>query len=198
MKKNFSFGTNEIIIPQQFYLQNSISLAKKLLGKILVRNLPNGKQYFIITETEAYFGEKDKACHCRKGKTPRTEVMYKQGGTIYVYLIYGMYWMLNIVSGKKNHPEAVLIRGIQKINVENNKISLGKLYDGPGKTGKILQINKKDFNGKNIYDTSTNLYIIDTPFEIEMSIKRTPRIGINYAGKPWTEKLWRFIAEINI
>jgi len=184
---------NEKIIEKSFYIQNAVGLAKSLLGKLLVRKYNKGeKRYFIITETEAYLGEEDKACHCSKGKTERTKVMYEEGGTIYIYLIYGMYWMLNIVSGKKDKPEAVLIRGIAEISEDGKLI---KHYDGPGKAGKVLEISKELFNGKKIYKKSTGLYISSPKHKISFKMEQLPRVGINYAGEPWISKPWRFVAK---
>ena len=99
-----------------FYKQDAVTVAEKLLGKILVRTWEDGTtSHYVITETEAYLGEEDLACHASKGRTKRTDIMYANGGVVYVYLIYGMYWMLNIVTGTENHPEAVLIRGLDNI-----------------------------------------------------------------------------------
>jgi len=167
------------ILNKEFFLQDAVSLALKLLGKTIVRTFDDGSEmHFIITETEAYLGEEDLACHACKGRTPRTEIMYAEGGHIYVYLIYGMYWMLNIVSGPKNHPEAVLIRGLREVN-------------GPGRVGKILQLDKS-FYGENL-NSSPRLRIEDGP-EIK-SYSSSPRIGIDYAGEYWKNKLWRFTAK---
>jgi len=182
----------EQVLPQDFYKQDAVSLARGLLGKIIVKKENNHKTYFIITETEAYFGEEDKACHCSKGKTQRTYPMYEEGGTIYIYLIYGMYWMLNIVSGSKNHPQAVLIRGIAEIDRQGNII---KNYDGPGKAGRILDITKEKYNCKKIYDPNNGIYIIEPELKFNFFTEKTRRVGINYAGEPWISKLWRFIAK---
>ncbi len=183
----------EKIIEKDFYTQDAVSLAKSLLGKLLVRKYNNGeKRYFIITETEAYLGVEDKACHCSKGKTERTKVMYEEGGTIYIYLIYGMYWMLNIVSGKKDKPEAVLIRGIAEISEYGKLI---KHYDGPGKAGKVLEISKDLFNGQKIYNKTTGLFISVPQYKISFKMEQLPRVGINYAGEPWISKPWRFVAK---
>ncbi len=191
MRKNFLNGISKRIIRPSFYQQDAVSLAKKLIGTVIVRKDNHNYGFFMITETEAYWGEADKACHCSKGKTERTRVMYEEGGTIYIYLIYGMYWMLNIVSGTPNNPEAVLIRGIIEIQPNNGKIL--KLYDGPGKTGKALKINKKEFNGKKIYTPETGLFIIKNPHIYHWNIIAAPRVGIHYAGEPWISKKWRFI-----
>ena len=96
-----------------FYRQDAVTVARLLLGKTLVRRLPDGRTArYPITETEAYVGETDKACHASRGRTTRTEVMYHDGGTVYIYLIYGMHWMLNVVTSTPGNPQAVLIRGI--------------------------------------------------------------------------------------
>ena len=125
-------------LEKQFFLQDVLEVAPNLLGKNLVRRFEDGTiKKYKITETEAYRGEEDLACHCSKGKTSRTSIMYEDAGKIYVYLIYGMYWMLNLVCYKEEEPQAVLIRGIEG-------------FDGPGKLTKELQINKQ-FNGKKIF-----------------------------------------------
>jgi DNA-3-methyladenine glycosylase len=180
MNTNYLNGINEELLEKDFYRQDAITLAKKLLGKILVRKINDTQKYYIITETEAYYGEEDKACHCSKGKTPRTSVMYLEGGTIYVYLIYGMYWMLNIVSGPENHPEAVLIRGISEFDPVKKTII--KEYNGPGKAGKALMINKENFNGGKIYLRETKLYLINALPHYKINISTATRIGIDYAG----------------
>ena len=96
-----------------FQNHDAVHLAQALLGKILVRKFPDGRELRShITETEAYFGSDDLASHASKGRTPRTELMFGDGGFVYVYLIYGRYWLLNIVTGKAGQPEAVLIRGL--------------------------------------------------------------------------------------
>ena len=161
----------------EFYCQDAIIVAEKLLGKILVRSGDDGTETrYRITETEAYLGEEDKACHASKGRTPRTEIMYSEGGKVYVYLIYGMYWMLNVVTGPETHPQAVLIRGI------NNII-------GSGKVGRELKMNKS-FYGEDLLN-SDRIWIEDV-HEVQ-NFETAPRIGIDYAGDEWKNKPWRFI-----
>lgn len=165
------------VLNQQFFKRDVLVVAPELIGKNIVRKFDNGKtKKFIITETEAYRGEEDLACHASKGRTNRTKIMYKNGGTIYIYLIYGMYWMLNIVTEKENVPQAVLIRGIEG-------------YNGPGKLTKALYIDKS-LNGKTLSKKS-GLWLEDS--EIIPKITTSRRIGINYAGKEWIEKPWRYI-----
>ncbi len=156
-----------------------MEVAPKLLGKFLVRKFSDKSiQKYIITEVEAYRGGDDLACHANKGKTKRTEIMFGEGGFAYVYLIYGMHWMLNIVTGKENDASAVLIRGLDGIS-------------GPGRVGKLLQIDKT-FNGENL-STSDRIWIEYSG--ITTKFKTKPRIGIDYAGEPWVSKPWRFIAK---
>ena len=165
-------------LPLNFYRSDAVTVAEKLLGKILVRKFDDGTTArYRITETEAYLGEDDKACHASKGRTPRTEIMYADGGKIYVYLIYGIYWLLNVVTGTENSPQAVLIRGIENIV-------------GSGRVGRELQIDRS-FYGESLL-TSERMWIEDAP-EIENFTTGT-RIGIDYAGDVWKNKLWRFIA----
>jgi DNA-3-methyladenine glycosylase len=117
----------------------------------------------------------DKACHASKGKTGRTSVMFGEGGHLYVYLIYGMYWMLNIVTGNAGDPQAVLVRGVEGIS-------------GPGKITKLLSIDKS-FYGENLI-TSCRIWIEDSGLKPE--IRTGPRIGIDYAGEYWKSVPWRF------
>src|SRR5690606_21154298 len=98
------------MIPIEFFNRDAEVVARELLGKFLIVKQGDCKLEFMIKETEAYVGPHDLACHASKGKTKRTEVMYGEAGTIYMYLIYGMYWMLNIVTGERDYPAAVLIR----------------------------------------------------------------------------------------
>ena len=159
-----------------FFENDALWVAENLLGKKLVRRFDDGRvEQYTITETEAYCGEEDLACHASKGRTPRTEVMYHAGGKIYVYFIYGMYWLLNFVTSTENHPQAVLIRGLENIN-------------GPGKVGKILQLDKS-FYDENAC-VSNRLWIEDAPKITEY--QTSPRIGVHYAGEIWANKLWRF------
>lgn len=166
-------------LSETFYKQDAITVAEKLLGKILVRTFDDGTVLrYKITETEAYLGEEDEACHASKGKTERTKIMYSAGGKVYVYLIYGMYWLLNVVTGDENDPQAVLIRGI------DNTI-------GSGRVGKALQMDKS-FYGEDLL-SSTRLYIEDAPET--KRIATAPRVGIDYASPEWRLKNWRFILE---
>ena len=166
-------------LPTSFFKRDVLAVAPELLGRILVRKYEDGQiEKHRITEVEAYRGGEDKACHANKGKTPRTEVMFREGGVVYVYLIYGLYWMLNIVTGDEGDSSAVLIRGLENIS-------------GPGRVGKALQLDKS-FYGENL-SNSRRIWIEDS--DIEPKISTSPRIGIHYAGEPWVSKPWRFMIE---
>ncbi len=164
-------------LTNDFFERDVLQVAPDLIGKYIVRQIDEVQYAYRITETEAYRGEEDLACHASKGRTPRTDVMYRQGGLVYVYLIYGMHQMLNFVTAGENEPQAVLIRG-----VENT--------DGPGRVTKLLQVNK-EFYAENLA-TSTRLWVEDRG-EIAPKIRTGKRVGIDYAGR-WKNKPWRYIA----
>ena len=167
-------------IPNSYFQKHdAVYLAQALLGKTLVRRFPDGRELRAhITETEAYFGTDDLASHASKGITPRTELMFGEGGFVYVYLIYGRYWLLNIVTGKAGQPEAVLIRGLSTVS-------------GPGRIGNLLELDKS-FYGEDLA-TSERLWIEDTLMEGRVSAG--PRIGVDYAGEIWKNMPWRFVME---
>jgi DNA-3-methyladenine glycosylase len=160
-----------------FYQRDVLEVAPDLIGKYLVRKYNDGDvSRSIITEVEAYRGEEDLGCHASKGRTPRTDIMYHSGGIIYVYLVYGMYWMLNFVTGVKNDPQAVLIRGLDHIY-------------GPGKITRELGIDGS-FYGASLVD-SGKIWVEDNGIMVK-HVAGT-RIGIDYAGEVWKNKKWRFI-----
>lgn len=167
------------ILGKEFYVRPTLTVARELLGKYLVRRFEDGSETaLMITEVEAYDGFEDKASHASKGKTNRTQVMFGPGGVWYVYFIYGMYEMLNIVTGPKDYPAAILIRGVEGIN-------------GPGKLTKHFHITRQ-FN-KLPAAKKTGLYIEDRGVIIKPSqIKKSPRIGVGYAGPVWSGKPYRF------
>ncbi len=163
-------------LERNFFMNESVEVAKELIGKILVRVWDdNSVSRYLITKTEAYSGEEDLACHASKGRTARTEVMYDEGGKIYVYLIYGMHWMLNFVTGEKDNPQAVLICGVENIS-------------GSGRVGKALKIDKS-FYGEDLIN-SDRIWIEDN--NQQFSYNSVRRVGIDYAGDIWKNKLWRF------
>jgi len=163
-------------LKRSFFTRDVLDVAPELIGKNLCLRLQDGTTgRFRITEAEAYRGMEDKACHASKGRTARTEIMFDEGGRLYIYLIYGMYWMLNVVAGEKENPQAVLIRGLEN-------------YKGPGVLTRSLGIDKT-FYGEDLV-TSERIWIEDAGTEHE--VKSSPRIGIYYAGEYWKERPWRF------
>ncbi|MBL4574976.1 MAG: DNA-3-methyladenine glycosylase [Opitutaceae bacterium] len=165
-----------ILTPEHFKSADTVSLARSLLGKYLV--LKKGSSY-MITEVEAYDGPTDLACHASHGRTKRTETLFSQGGIWYVYLIYGIHEMLNLVTGPEDYPAALLIRGLEGVS-------------GPGRLTKALDINRR-FNGKKA-SPLVGLHLEDRGTAIaSKSIQNTPRIGVNYAGPIWSQKKYRFL-----
>ena len=171
-------------LQRDYFLQDVLDIAPSLPGKYLVMQNSGQAHYYMISDVEAYRGEEDQACHARKGKTRRTRVMYFQGGVLYVYLIYGMHWMLNIVTAPAEEPQAILIRGLQSIS-------------GPGRITKKLGIDRT-YNEEDLTD-SPRIWLEDNPAatgKIAMGkIITRPRVGIDYAAKEWREKPWRFILQ---
>ena len=164
-------------IPQNFFANDCLVVAPALVGKLLVRRFPDGSTTSLrISETEAYRGEEDTACHAHRGCTPRTEVFYRRGGTLYVYLCYGIHHLLNIVTGPEGIPQAVLIRAC--IDAE-----------GPGRLTRRLHIEKEFFNRREL-DGNNALWLEDDGQRFEI-IQRT-RIGIGYASLEDQQRLWRF------
>lgn len=161
-----------------FYHRDCLDVAPELVGKLLVRTSDSGEKIILrITETEAYRGEEDTACHASKGRTPRTEMLYREAGTIYVYLCYGIHMMMNIITGEKDQPQGVLIRACE-------------VYNGPGKLTKRLLIDKS-FNGETILG-NPRIAVADDGYRCE--IVRKKRVGIDYAAEKDREALWRFCA----
>ena len=154
-----------------FFHRSCPEVARDLVGKLLVYK----GNTLRISETECYCGENDTACHASKGRTKRTEVMYREAGTVYLYLCYGMHWMLNIVTGEKDQPEAVLIRACMQA-------------PGPGKLTKHLGITGKENRSSVV--TSEDLWIGDDSFSCET--ETATRVGIGYASPEDQARLWRF------
>ena len=151
-----------------------LDVARDLVGKILVHETEAGVFRLRISETEAYWGAEDTACHVSKGRTPRTEVFFADAGTLYVYLCYGMHWMLNIVTGDTEDPQAVLIRACVEA-------------PGPGKLTKKLGITGS-LNKGSILDGP--LWIEDDGFRC--AVLTDKRVGIGYAAQEDQDKPWRF------
>lgn len=185
--------TSGKILESNFFKRDTVEVAKNLLGKKIIRNISGNFFCAKIVETEAYLGLEDRACHSYGGNiTKRNEILYKEAGTIYVYLIYGMYNLLNIVTKNENDPEAVLIRAVEPIeNIDAMAVNrFGKIYkdlssyqkknltNGPGKLTMAMEIDRA-LNGKIL--SQDYLYIEEG--EDVRNIIETKRIGIDYAGE---------------
>ena len=165
------------VLPYDFYKLPTLQVAQNLLGKILVFKGKKGR----ITETEAYIGQDDPACHAARGKTPRTQVMFGKAGLSYVYLIYGMYNCLNIVTEEEGFPAAVLIRGIHLLDTPHTHLN------GPGKLCRHLGITRQH-NALDMVN-SNDFYVGDS--DVRPKFQATSRIGI----KIGLDRLWRFVDE---
>lgn len=173
----------------EFYTRKDvIKIAKDLLGKILVTNLNDECTSGRIVETEAYAGEIDRASHAFRGRTPRTEVMFGEGGRAYVYLCYGIHQMFNIVTNVEGTPHAILIRAVEPISGipimlkrTGKKIADHTLTRGPGNVGKAFGFHTSQCG--NLL-TGSDMYICDDGFKPSRNmIVSSPRIGVDYAGE---------------
>ena len=162
-------------LDKNFYQSDALQIAPKLLGKLLCRDI-NGEIFRQrIMEIEIYRGEEDTACHARFGKTNRSKIMYEAGGIAYIYMIYGLHFLLNIVSGPQNFPQAILIRSTENFN-------------GPAKLTKALQIDK-NLNGESLIG---NKIWLESDNFIVKKYETLPRIGINYADDYYRNIRWRY------
>jgi DNA-3-methyladenine glycosylase len=168
-------------LSRTFFNRPTVTVARSLVGKYLVRENGKGTIAGRIVEVEAYVGCEDKACHASKGRTARTEVLFGPSGVSYIYLIYGMYYMLNVVTERREFPAAVLIRAIEVG---------GELIDGPGKLCRELGIDRSlhqiDLtNGRSLWFEDRGDRVPNK------QVGAFPRIGVDYAGR-WAKKPWRF------
>jgi DNA-3-methyladenine glycosylase len=169
-------------LARDFYTRPTLKVAEEILGKYIVRKIGKRKLDGKIIEVEAYIGPQDKASHAYRGKiTSRNRAEYFVGGHIYIYLVYGMYWQLNISTSKEGKPECLLIRALD----------LGKLADGPGKVCRYLKLDKS-FYGEDL-TKSKRIWLEDRGGKVKKSqIIVSKRIGIDYAGPYWARRKWRF------
>lgn len=183
-------------LPEDFYRRPVVEVARDLLGARLVRILDGRIIGGWIVETEAYMGESDLASHARAGRTPRTEVMYGPPGRAYVYFIYGVHWMFNVVTGPAGDPNAVLIRalvpseGLDFIAMRRQ----GRPQDwtnGPARLCQALQIDQR-LNGADL-TRKTGELVIETGVQIaDAQVIVGPRVGIDSVPEPWRSKSWRW------
>jgi DNA-3-methyladenine glycosylase len=175
LRKDKKEQDDDRVLTGAFFDRTALKVARDLIGCRL--HLGDQIQSRIITETEAYIGPQDLASHASKGRTKRTEAMFGRPGTFYVYLVYGMHWMLNVVTGPGAYPAAVLIRGVEGIV-------------GPARLTKALGING-DLNGK-VANKVTGVWFSEGPRPSRKQIIRSARIGVDYAGPIWSLKPYRF------
>ncbi|MBI2670346.1 MAG: DNA-3-methyladenine glycosylase [Candidatus Yanofskybacteria bacterium] len=195
-------------LARTFFNRPTLTVAKELLGKFLIRKIGRKTIAAIITETEAYCGPNDLASHASRGMTKRTEVMFGTPGHAYIYLIYGMYHCFNIVTERDGYPAAVLIRGVKLATNLNDPARLNfgisangakaegisQNLGGPGKLCRYFQINKL-LNNEDL-TMSKKLWLEDRGVKIKPDqIKRSSRIGVDYAG-PYKDKQWRFMLDL--
>jgi len=173
--------TKPRVLPRIYFNRPTLTVARSLIGKYLARDIDGRILAGKIVEVEAYVGPQDRACHASKGRTPRTDVMFGPGGVAYVYLIYGMYHCLNVVTEQEEFPAAVLIRAVE---ID------GELIDGPGRLCRAMQIDRS-LNRADL-TIGASLWLEDRGGSVEKGEVGTyPRIGVQYAGE-WAKKPWRF------
>lgn len=188
-------------LPHSFYIRPTLHVARDLLGKHIVRMLHGKRLIAKIVEVEAYLGSKDPASHTFRGKTKRNEVMFKQGGHLYVYFTYGMHFCANVVTGKEGLGEAVLIRAIEPIEgaevMQKNRRKVGghfkngpQLTNGPAKLCEALRIQREQ-NGIDLL--GDEIYILNAEPIPKSKIGVSTRIGIRVG----IEKKWRFFVKGN-
>jgi DNA-3-methyladenine glycosylase len=172
-----------MILPQDFYMQDTTDLAQALLGKVLHIRIGDKEEKARIVEVEAYLGVEDRAAHTfGDRRTKRTASMYLDGGHSYVYLIYGMYNCLNVVS-RTSEPEAILIRAVEPITGIRPTVKKDLKTNGPGKLCKHYGITR-EHDGLRLWKKSSALYLSDDGHEVDpKQIVAGPRIGVDYAGE---------------
>lgn len=192
-------STRRFTLPADFYDRSALHVARDLIGTRLVRRQGRTLLAGRIVETEAYVGPHDLACHASKGRTARTEVMFGPAGHAYVYLIYGMYCCLNVVTGEEGYPAAVLIRAIEPLEgiarmTRNRGRQLAEtaIGSGPGKLCQALAIDRR-LNGESLEGDRVWL---EAGSRKRAAVLRSPRIGVDYAGA-YRDKRWRFFLAAN-
>ncbi len=186
------------VLNRSFYCRNTLTVAKQLLGKLLVRELPEGKVAGKIVEVEAYRGSDDPASHAYKGKTQRNQIMFGEGGYAYIYFIYGKHFCLNVTTEKVGVPGAVLIRavepvyGIEIMKRKRRTENVKSLTNGPGKLTQAMDITV-ELNGWDL-TRGEKLYICDLDVVEPFEVVSSGRIGV----KAGADKPWRFFIKGNL
>ncbi|ANM32385.1 hypothetical protein ABI59_20245 [Acidobacteria bacterium Mor1] len=172
-------------LPVGFYRRNGLTVARDLLGRTLCRRLPAGRTLRgRIVEVEAYDGFHDRASHAYRGRTPRTDVMFRSGGVAYVYLIYGMHHCLNLVSAHEGYPSAVLVRALELPDGST-------AASGPGRLAREFRIDRTD-DGVSL--SGPSLWLEAGSPVADREVRRTGRIGVDYAGV-WASARYRFLID---
>jgi len=184
------------ILERAFYARPTITVARELLGKKLVRQTDGAKLSGVIIETEAYCGSTDSACHAHRGKTPRNTVMFGRPGVAYVYFTYGMHYLLNLVTEEEGNPCAVLVRALLPVSgleeMQSRRKKHGKeLTNGPAKLCQALAIDKS-LNGWDL-TRGEHLWVENYQSVQPRDILSMPRIGIDYAREKDRKAPWRFL-----
>lgn len=183
-----------------FYARPALDVARELIGMVLVRRLPDGVRLAgRIVETEAYVGPEDLASHASRGRTRRNDVMFGPPGRAYIYLVYGMHWCLNFVTGPEGFPAAALIRAVEPLDgidlIRRNRPKARKdtqLASGPGRLCQALGIDGA-MNGADVCEPDSAVYVEDGGLA-PGTVVAAPRVGVGYAGA-WAARPFRFFDE---
>lgn len=184
-------------LDRAFFTRPALQVARELLGARLVRLQDGHRLAGYIVETEAYGGEEDLGCHCRAGRTPRTQVMYGPPGHAYVYFTYGMHWMLNFVVEPENQPAAILIRailpqsGLEMIASRRGNQPPPRWTDGPAKLCQALSIDGA-LNGADLCSPQADLFVETGEPIPDSCVTIGPRVGLYTVPEPWKSIPWRF------
>jgi DNA-3-methyladenine glycosylase len=186
---------------RDFFRQPTLDVSRQLLGSLLVRCEPGSVRLSgWVTETEAYIGQSDLACHARHGKTDRNHAMWEMAGRAYVYFTYGMHWMLNVVTEPEGTPAAVLLRGILpcegigEMRIRRRNKPDHSLTDGPAKLCQALAIDNQLY-GQDLCRPNGPLWFepgVEVP---DRAVTIGPRVGLDHVPEPWHSKPWRFLVE---
>jgi DNA-3-methyladenine glycosylase len=171
-------------LPRSFYTRDTLEVARDLLGRILCRRLPEGTVLRgRLVEVEAYDGTRDRASHAFRGRTARNEPMFLEGGIAYVYLVYGMHHCLNVVTGRGDHPAAVLLRAAEPPEASRSAT-------GPGRLTRAFSIGRELDRASFL---GPHLWLEEGEPVPDRSVRRTARVGVEYAGPIWSRRRWRFL-----
>lgn len=173
-------------LKRAFFARPALTVAKDILGKLIIHRWRGKKIIGKIVEVEVYYSVRDRASHAFGGKvTKRNKAEYLEGGHVYIYLVYGMHWQFNISTGPQGHPECLLIRAVEPVKGFRDREA-----SGPGKFCKAFKLNKS-FYGEDL-TKSKRLWLEKDKVKVKNEVKSGPRIGIDYAGPYWSKIPWRF------